>query len=83
MTRIKIHISNVKLPFYPPCEVKCGLQNRVSTLGLKQSNLPQFTITLKDAEDTQAMIQLVKISLNPKWRRIALKNLQFTLSYAF
>ena len=32
MTRIKIHISNVKLPFYPPCEVKCGLQNEVSTL---------------------------------------------------
>ena len=31
MTRIKIHISNVKLPFYPPCEVKCGLQNRMST----------------------------------------------------
>ena len=31
MTRIKIHISNVKLPFYPSCEVKCGLQNRVST----------------------------------------------------
>ena len=31
MTRIKIHISNVKLPFYPPCEIKCGLQNRVST----------------------------------------------------
>ena len=31
MTRIKIHISNVKLPFYPPCEVKCELQNRVST----------------------------------------------------
>ena len=30
MTRIKIHISNVKLPFYPPCEVKCKLQNRVS-----------------------------------------------------
>ena len=31
MTRIKMHISNVKLPFDPPCEVKCGLQNRVST----------------------------------------------------
>ena len=31
MTRIKMHISNVKLPFYPPCEVKYGLQNRVST----------------------------------------------------
>ena len=34
MTRIKIHISNVKLPFYPPCEVKCRLQNRVSTEGI-------------------------------------------------
>ena len=32
MTRIKMHISKVKLPFYPPCEVKCALQNRVSTL---------------------------------------------------
>ena len=32
--RIKIHISNVKLPFYPPCEVKCRLQNGVSTAGL-------------------------------------------------
>ena len=31
MTKIKIHIFNVKLPFYPPCEVKCELQNRVST----------------------------------------------------
>ena len=31
MTRIKLHISNVKLPFYPPCEVKCRLQNGVST----------------------------------------------------
>ena len=32
MTKIKMHIFNVKLPFYPPCEVKCGLQNRVSTI---------------------------------------------------
>ena len=31
MTRIKMHISNVKLPFYPSYEVKYGLQNRVST----------------------------------------------------
>ena len=31
MTKIKMHISKVKLPFYPPCEVKCGLRNRVST----------------------------------------------------
>ena len=31
MTRIKMHIFNVKLPFYPSCEVKYGLQNKVST----------------------------------------------------
>ena len=31
MTRIKVHIFSVKLPFYPLCVVKCGLQNRVST----------------------------------------------------
>ena len=31
MTRIKMHISKAKLPFYPPYEIKCGLQNRVST----------------------------------------------------
>ena len=32
MTRIKMHISKMKLSFYPPCEIKCGLQNKVSTL---------------------------------------------------
>ena len=26
-----MHIFKVELPFYPPCEVKCGLQNEVST----------------------------------------------------
>ena len=31
MARIKMHISKAKLPFYPPCEVKCRLQNGVST----------------------------------------------------
>ena len=31
-----MHISKVKLPFYPPCEVKCRLQNRVSTDILRQ-----------------------------------------------
>ena len=31
MNRIKMHIFSVKLPFYPLCVVKCGLQNRVST----------------------------------------------------
>ena len=31
MARIKMHIPKAKLPFYLPCEVKCKLQNRVST----------------------------------------------------
>ena len=31
MTRIKMHIFKAKLPFYPPCEVKWGLQNGMST----------------------------------------------------
>ena len=30
MARIKMHIPKAKLPFYPPCEVKCTLQNGVS-----------------------------------------------------
>ena len=32
MTRIKMHISKMKLRFYPLCEVKYRLQNEVSTL---------------------------------------------------
>ena len=36
MTRIKMYISKVKLPFYSPCEVKCGLQNGVSTVEKKK-----------------------------------------------
>ena len=31
MARIKMHIPKEKLPFYPLCEVKCRLQNGVST----------------------------------------------------
>jgi len=31
VTRIKMNISKTKLSFYPPSEVKCGLQNRMST----------------------------------------------------
>ena len=33
MTRIKMHISKAKLPFYPLGEVKCRFQNEVSTEG--------------------------------------------------
>ena len=32
MARIKMHIPKAKLPFYPPYEVKCRLQNGVSTI---------------------------------------------------
>ena len=48
MARIKMHIPKAKLPFYPPYEVKCRLQNGVSTIpsqinslmySSKQSNL--------------------------------------------
>ena len=31
MGRIKMHVPKTKLPFYPSCEVKCRLQNGVST----------------------------------------------------
>ena len=31
MAIIKMHIPKAKLLFYPPCEVKCRLQNGVST----------------------------------------------------
>ena len=33
MSRINMHIFKVKLPFYPLYEIKCGLRNRVSTVG--------------------------------------------------
>ena len=32
MTRIKMHIAKAKLPFYLPGEIKCRLQNGVSTM---------------------------------------------------
>ena len=32
MTKIEMHIFKAKLSFYPPSEVKCGLQNEVLTV---------------------------------------------------
>ena len=53
MTRIKMNISKVKLPFYPPCEVKCGLQNRVSTLkhmlSIQKSSLDKTGLDFEDS----------------------------------
>ena len=46
MTRIKMHISNVKLPFYPSCEIKYGLQNRVSTAVVKVVVLATKLLTI-------------------------------------
>ena len=41
-----MHISKVKLPFYLPCEIKCALQNRMSTfiffLGLRSGLLEKM-----------------------------------------
>ena len=34
MAKIKMHIPKAKLPFYPPCEVKCRLQNGALTEAL-------------------------------------------------
>ena len=44
MATVKMSISNVKSLFYPPCEVKCGLQNGVSTHNCtKAINKPSST----------------------------------------
>ena len=47
MTRIKMYISKVKLPFYLPCEVKCELQNGVSTQNQIQNISNQTRVILK------------------------------------
>ena len=44
MARIKMHIPKAKLPFYPPCEVKCRLQNGVSTV----RDCSSFTVFRED-----------------------------------
>ena len=38
---IKMPIFKVKLPFYPPCEVKCGLQNGIFTKHLLLTELEE------------------------------------------
>ena len=43
MARIKMHIPKAKLLFYPPCEVKCRLQNGVSTIASSRGRTIDLT----------------------------------------
>ena len=61
MTRIKIHISNVKLPFYTPCEVKCGLQNRVST-----RKFLGFMVSQREIEANPEKVKAILNMTSPK-----------------
>ena len=71
--RIKMHIFNVKLPFYPLCEVKCELQNRVLIATLATSSaqdLPRVVLV----EDLYTHIsayhgipRIHQIKLGPSW----------------
>ena len=47
MTIIKMYISNVKLPLYPSCEVKCGLQNRISTRQKRSHSWREFAFAIR------------------------------------
>ena len=76
MTRIKMHISKVKLPFYPLCEVKCRLQNRVSTIsenvGLSEDMLNlilgktgnQLPVVIKKTKNNRIRIAWIGESFN-------------------
>ena len=61
MIRIKIHISNVKLPFYPPCEVKCRLQNRVST-----RKFLGFMVSQREIEANPEKVKAILNMTSPK-----------------
>ena len=42
------HIFDVKLPFYPPCEVKCELQNKVSTVTTIKESKDHDSINIQE-----------------------------------
>ena len=73
MTRINMHISNVKLPFYPLCEIKYGLQNRVLIATLATSSahdLPQVVLVEDLYTHTSAyhdIPRIHQIKLGPSW----------------
>ena len=93
-TRIKMHIFKAKLPFYPPCEVKCRLQNEVSivvryksnkgfslslSLKIKKSNKGK-KIRTKFSNKINCSLRLQPYSITFYWRWILTNS---TLDYIF
>ena len=70
MTRIKIHISNVKLPFYPPCEVKYRLQNGVSTVASKRDSLCMMILRAKYKVKNDWLRSEASKRASPIWKAI-------------
>ena len=55
MARIKMHIPKAKLPYYPPCEVKCRLQNGMSTI------IPKRTLGMTQMPMRQSLLKLLVV----------------------
>ena len=91
MARIKMHIPKAKLPFYPPCEVKCRLQNRVSTLSYMFGPLFYFIllwrwgIAIKEAlhEALHNLIELFIPFLHAEEEKLHLENNQQKVTSPF
>ena len=93
MTRIKMHISKVKLPFYPPCEVKCGLQNGVLTttrigttlspemgsilVQFLKENFDVFAWSHKDMPGISPKVIEYKLNVNPEKKPVQQKRRAF------
>ena len=73
MTRIKKHISKAKLPFYPPCEVKCGLQNGVSTTASRVTPpADEKGAEVEGAEETGGVIVSIHGRFSRSWASLHL-----------
>ena len=67
MAAIKMPISNVKLLFYPPFEVKCGLENSVST---KCSSLTKLEKWMSMYENDTKLCNQYLTMVNLWWMQI-------------
>ena len=64
MIRIKMHMPKVKLSVYPPCKVKYGLQNRVSTVRKVLRSLPErFHAKITAIEESKDIDKIPLIEL--------------------